>query len=211
MLSRCISSLPVERRFCRRPGSYYLLQLWRVATSLKKSRGHLEFLFLLIISSFILNVILTRHVYQCSLPMPFRDALTNAERADPLSTVERSTRALEQLKELLESVRLPDDPAWIWTPSSQYPSVPYQPTSLRNRTIPKALTNVNRVPQVVTEEISRVCERLKRAHPVGGEIWCVLFNVSYSDTLARTTSLLDDHSTFIITGDIDLMWLRDSR
>jgi hypothetical protein len=93
----------------------------------------------------------------------------------------------------------------------QYPSVPYQPSSLVNQSIPKVLYHITDLPLPVINEVNRVCKRLKQASKIGGEIWCKLFNKSYTDTLAKTTAILDDNSTYIITGDIDLMWLRDSR
>jgi meiotically up-regulated gene 157 (Mug157) protein len=37
-----------------------------------------------------------------------------------------------------------------------------------------------------------------------------MFRKCYPNTLETTTSLLDDGTTYVITGDIDLMWLRDS-
>jgi meiotically up-regulated gene 157 (Mug157) protein len=127
-----------------------------------------------------------------------------------MSTIERSRNALEKLKQLLNSVMSPNDQPWIWTPTSEYPSVPYQPTSLLNQHIPKSIHNREIVPQSVRNEINRVCQQLKKANQIGGEIWCKLFTKCYADTLATTTTLLDDNSTYIITGDIDLMWLRDS-
>lgn len=38
----------------------------------------------------------------------------------------------------------------------------------------------------------------------------VLFKNCYTDTLLETTELLNDGTTFVITGDISAMWLRDS-
>jgi hypothetical protein len=128
-----------------------------------------------------------------------------------INTTERSSKALEKLKDLLASVASPNDQPWIWTPTTEYPSVPYQPTSLINQSIPKLLYNFTDLPQSITNEIDLVCKRLNQANKVGGEIWCKLCEKCYTDTLARTTKILDDNSTYIITGDIDLMWLRDSR
>jgi hypothetical protein len=128
-----------------------------------------------------------------------------------ISTIERSTRALEKLKHLLASVASPNDPPWIWIPTTQYPSVPYQPSSFLYKSIPKLLSNMTDLPQSVINQVNRVCNRLKQTNKSGGEIWCKLFNKSYTDTLATTTTILDDNSTYIITGDIDLMWIRDSR
>jgi hypothetical protein len=105
-----------------------------------------------------------------------------------------------------------NDQPWIWLATDEYPSVPYQPTLLSNETIPKLLLyNITQLPKSVVNEITRVCKRLRQADRVGGKIWCKLFRTSYANTLETTTALLGDNSTYIITGDIDLMWLRDSR
>ena len=128
-----------------------------------------------------------------------------------ISSVERSKNALDTLKKLLDSVRSANSEPWIWTPSAQYPSVPYQPTLLSAHEIPQTLRNISIVPSGVNDEVDRVCQRLIRANESGGHIWCQLFRQCYSDTLARTSTLLSDDTTYIITGDIDLMWLRDSR
>ncbi|HBE77914.1 MAG TPA: metal-independent alpha-mannosidase, partial [Firmicutes bacterium] len=37
-----------------------------------------------------------------------------------------------------------------------------------------------------------------------------LFQQCYSNTLDTTVEQLEDHTTFVITGDIPAMWLRDS-
>ena len=37
-----------------------------------------------------------------------------------------------------------------------------------------------------------------------------MFRLCFPNTLETTAKLLDDNTTYIITGDIDLMWLRDS-
>lgn len=130
---------------------------------------------------------------------------------DIISTIERSRKALEKLKMLLSSVASPNDRPWIWKPTKRYPSVPYQPSSHLNQSSLKISYNITDLPQSVTNEVNRVCQRLKEANNASGEIWCKLFNNTYTDTLLRATSIVDDKSTYIITGDIDLMWLRDSR
>ena len=172
----------------------------------------LEILGLMIFFSLLLNIYSINRVSHRSVILPATEiSPLNFEPRDPISTIERSRRALEKLKVLLNSVISSTDQPWIWSPTSQYPSVPYQPTSLLNEKIPKPIQNIPIVPQSVKDEIDRVCQRLNRANKDGGEIWCKLFSKCYADTLATTTTLLDDNSTFIITGDIDLMWLRDSR
>ncbi|MDN6161466.1 MAG: glycoside hydrolase family 125 protein [Atopostipes sp.] len=40
--------------------------------------------------------------------------------------------------------------------------------------------------------------------------WLDLFNNSFLDTLENTVKILDDGTTFVLTGDIPAMWLRDS-
>ncbi len=172
----------------------------------------LEILGSIIFLSLILNIYSINRVFHRSVNLPTIEVKPLMfEPRDPISTIERSRKALEKLKVLLNSVISSTDQPWIWSPTSQYPSVPYQPTSLSNQKIPKPIQNIPSVPQSVKDEINRVCQRLNRANKEGGEIWCKLFTKCYADTLATTTTLLDDNSTYIITGDIDLMWLRDSR
>ena len=40
--------------------------------------------------------------------------------------------------------------------------------------------------------------------------WAVNFNHSFSNTLETTLRVHDDRTTFLLTGDIPAMWLRDS-
>lgn len=40
--------------------------------------------------------------------------------------------------------------------------------------------------------------------------WLSLFNNSFLDTLENTVKILEDQTTFVLTGDIPAMWLRDS-
>lgn len=40
--------------------------------------------------------------------------------------------------------------------------------------------------------------------------WLKLFNNSFLDTLQNTVKVLEDGTTFVLTGDIPAMWLRDS-
>jgi meiotically up-regulated gene 157 (Mug157) protein len=173
----------------------------------------LEIICLMIFLSLILNIFSINRIFHCSSLLPSNEithTITIISKTSPLSTIERSKKALEKLKILLNNVISSNDQPWIWSPTDQYPSVPYQPTSLLNQIIPKPITNIPLVPQSVKDEINRVCQRLKQANKIGGDIWCKLFEKCYADTLATTTTLLDDNSTYIITGDIDLMWLRDS-
>lgn len=56
--------------------------------------------------------------------------------------------------------------------------------------------------QVVIDEVkARLSHRPKLAK---------LFENCYPNTLATTTKILEDGSTFVFTGDIPAMWLRDS-
>lgn len=178
----------------------------------------LEIIGVMIFVSLILNILSINRIFHCSSfsSLPEGKSLTISSNPkdwnnQPISTIERSRKALEKLKILLNSVMSSNDQPWIWSPTAEYPSVPYQPSSLANQRIPKPIQNVPIVPQSVKDEINRVCQRLNNAEKIGGEIWCKLFTKCYADTLATTTTLLDDNSTYIITGDIDLMWLRDSR
>ena len=134
----------------------------------------------------------------------------NTWTPSPISTIERSKNALNKLQTLMNRVRSPNSQPWIWSPTEQYPSVPYQPTLPGQERVPQPIGNRSIVPTSVNDEIHRVCQRLIRANATRGDIWCQLFRKCYADTLATTTTLLDDQTTYIITGDIDLMWLRDS-
>ncbi|WP_303972723.1 glycoside hydrolase family 125 protein [Streptococcus merionis] len=40
--------------------------------------------------------------------------------------------------------------------------------------------------------------------------WSKVFEICFTDTLDRTMKVLDDGTTFVLTGDIPAMWLRDS-
>ena len=40
--------------------------------------------------------------------------------------------------------------------------------------------------------------------------WVDVFERCYTDTLDNTVEILEDGSTFVLTGDIPAMWLRDS-
>lgn len=42
------------------------------------------------------------------------------------------------------------------------------------------------------------------------ERWLTIFNNSFLDTLENTVKKLEDETTFVLTGDIPAMWLRDS-
>ena len=192
-----------------------IIQSLRKILYRRKVNLNLGLLCLIIGISFLFNLFFILS-YESLLPMNTKQSLLDFRSinplAGPMSTLERSAKALEKLKYLLASVSSSTDEPWIWTPGKDYPSVPYQPSSLSKQSaIPKVISNLKNLPQSVLNEADRVCKQLLQADEVGGKIWCKLFNRTYTDTLATTTQLLDDGSTYIITGDIDLMWLRDSR
>jgi hypothetical protein len=189
----------------------YLIKIIRM----RSTCTHFRLLSVIIGISFMFNLLFMIQFFQYSSSFEIIQMVRNSKsddfNTDIISTVERSARALERLKNLLASVTSPGEEPWIWMPTDEYPSVPYQPSSLLNQSIPKILYKITDLPQSVIKEVNRVCKRLKQASRIGGEIWCKLFNKTYTDTLATTTAILDDSSTYVITGDIDLMWLRDSR
>ena len=59
--------------------------------------------------------------------------------------------------------------------------------------------------EIVREWLDEVAESAKD-HPE----WVDVFERCYTDTLDNTVEILEDGSTFVLTGDIPAMWLRDS-
>ncbi|MDU7036992.1 MAG: glycoside hydrolase family 125 protein, partial [Staphylococcus simulans] len=59
--------------------------------------------------------------------------------------------------------------------------------------------------EIVREWLDEVAERAKD-HPE----WVDVFERCYTDTLDNTVAILEDGSTFVLTGDIPAMWIRDS-
>ena len=59
--------------------------------------------------------------------------------------------------------------------------------------------------EIVREWLDEVAEQAKD-HPE----WVDVFERCYTDTLDNTVEILEDGSTFVLTGDIPAMWLRDS-
>ena len=59
--------------------------------------------------------------------------------------------------------------------------------------------------EIVRKWLDEVAERAKD-HPK----WVDVFERYYTDTLDNTVEILEDGSTFVLTGDIPAMWLRDS-
>ena len=56
--------------------------------------------------------------------------------------------------------------------------------------------------EIVREWLDEVAERAKD-HPE----WVDVFERCYTDTLDNTVEILEDGSTFVLTGDIPAMWL----
>jgi len=67
--------------------------------------------------------------------------------------------------------------------------------------------NMELPPMIVWDEVEHVCNVLKRK---GRDKLCDMFRNCFPNTLKTTTELLPDGTTYIITGDIPLMWMRDS-
>ena len=61
------------------------------------------------------------------------------------------------------------------------------------------------LPQAVLNVLAEADERLKHRPKLLAQ-----FRNCFPNTLETTTKLLDDGTTFVITGDIPAMWLRDS-
>lgn len=59
---------------------------------------------------------------------------------------------------------------------------------------------------------SSIQEFMGKINHLGSENqkWLAIFNNSFLDTLENTVKRLEDHTTFVLTGDIPAMWLRDS-
>lgn len=62
-------------------------------------------------------------------------------------------------------------------------------------------------PQSVKDETNRIVRILR---DMGRDQLAEIFYNCYTDTINRSVALLPDGTTYIITGDIPLMWLRDS-
>jgi meiotically up-regulated gene 157 (Mug157) protein len=62
------------------------------------------------------------------------------------------------------------------------------------------------IDEAIEREIERLAQLVASAFPQAGP----LFRQCYLNTFETTTDLLDDGTTFVFTGDIPAMWLRDS-
>jgi meiotically up-regulated gene 157 (Mug157) protein len=90
-------------------------------------------------------------------------------------------------------------------PEGRYTSTPYLPTNIAEEPPPPKKIPFVLPPKSVTDFVDEVAQGLSHRPKLAK-----MFRNCYPNTLETTTSLLDDNSTYIITGDIDLMWLRDS-
>ncbi|MEG0678583.1 MAG: glycoside hydrolase family 125 protein, partial [Carnobacterium sp.] len=66
---------------------------------------------------------------------------------------------------------------------------------------------------MVYQEIPKSIEKLMNAvteKSVENPRWAENFNASFSNTLLTTVKKQADGTTFLLTGDIPAMWLRDS-
>ncbi|RKV63785.1 MAG: metal-independent alpha-mannosidase, partial [Streptococcus sp.] len=59
--------------------------------------------------------------------------------------------------------------------------------------------------EIVNKWLDSIAQIAKN-HPA----WIAVFKRCYTDTLDNTVKILEDGSTFVLTGDIPAMWLRDS-
>ena len=64
--------------------------------------------------------------------------------------------------------------------------------------------NMKTIPASVTAHIEKTAEKLKKYPKLEK-----LYRNCYPNTLETTAELLPDGSTFLYTGDIPAMWLRD--
>lgn len=64
---------------------------------------------------------------------------------------------------------------------------------------------MNTIPVSITRAVDEVCEKLEQRPVLAG-----MFRQCFVNTLETTTQLEEDGTTYVITGDIPAMWLRDS-
>lgn len=74
-----------------------------------------------------------------------------------------------------------------------------------NKPVTTAGTAKNPIPESVSDFMSDIARRLGRDH----SSWALNFQTSFANTL-ETTVKRDGSETFLLTGDIPAMWLRDS-
>lgn len=131
-----------------------------------------------------------KHVYHED---PYADILSQGEFG------------LEKMKLLLEEANNGVH-KWVWEMTDQQPSAPYLIIDPAKEPPPPNKINSELPPPIVKQEMKRVVELLRPHRPKLAK----MFEHCYPNTLSTTTTLLDDNTTYVITGDIDLMWLRDS-
>ena len=54
--------------------------------------------------------------------------------------------------------------------------------------------------------MEKICDQARAVNPR----WAEVFHECFLNTLETTIERLEDGSTFVVTGDIPAMWLRDS-
>ena len=144
--------------------------------------------------------------------------LENPRYDASLSPLQRSRRALEIFKYQLEQLTVAsghDPRAWVWHATEEWPSVPLLrtvPDLFRAPPLPRFVSPAERgvtlPPLSVEKESQRVAAALKR---VGHRRLSEIFAACYPYSLTTTTKFLDDGTAYVVTGDIDAMWIRDSR
>ena len=65
------------------------------------------------------------------------------------------------------------------------------------------------LPKSVEDRMIAICDRFSQDTTDGRKL-CKMFQNAFPNTLATTTQMLHDGTTYVITGDIPLMWMRDS-
>ena len=64
---------------------------------------------------------------------------------------------------------------------------------------------MNELPVSITKIIDETCKKLENRPKLAK-----MFKQCFSNTLETTTEILEDGTTYVFTGDIPAMWLRDS-
>ena len=97
---------------------------------------------------------------------------------------------------------------WITSPSDHFASTPYLP--LGESDVPR-LEFASPQPSLPGPGVRRETERISTELERAGQIkLAAMFRKCFPNTLETTVRMLADGGAYVITGDIDLMWLRDS-